>query len=83
MNVRITSIFTQKIGVKRYFWGQDDENQIFLLNNYPELSEIINLEFIKQNPYNLFQSIPLHVNKEISIPRTKLSRLLSTSYHIH
>jgi len=84
MKINIVSVYTQKIGQKNYFWGQDDRDHIYLLNNYPQLSESLNLHSnFEQLPDQILRSIKLKNDQIIQIPRSEISRITCSSYNIN
>ncbi|MEA2096664.1 MAG: hypothetical protein U9P73_08245 [Candidatus Cloacimonadota bacterium] len=83
MNINIVSIIKQKIGTKAYYWGQDNENHIYLLNRYDQLKHILNsIPKFKQDQHNIFQKINFNKNDSIKIPRKKIIRITHADYSL-
>jgi hypothetical protein len=83
MNINIVSIFMQKTGTKTYYWGQDTENQIFLLNKYSKLKQILKLlPNFKPDNHNIFQTLNFDKDDYFNIPRSKITRITHADYSL-
>jgi len=84
MDIKIIGIIKQNIGTKTYYWGKDKENQIYLLNRYPQLNNILKSspEF-KQDHHNIFHTLNFKKDQSINIPRKKIIRITSAGFSLN
>lgn len=83
MDIKIINIFKQKIGEKIYYWGKDKENQIYLLNRYTQLNNILRShpEF-SQDHDHILETINFPKDQFINVPRNKIIRIASADYSL-
>ncbi|MDP8267228.1 MAG: hypothetical protein P9L97_00745 [Candidatus Tenebribacter davisii] len=84
MDIQIVSIIKHVIGENIYYWGRDKDNQIYLLNRYPQLNSILNsLPEFKQDHHNIFHTLNLKKDKSINILRKKIIRITSANFSLN
>jgi len=83
MDINIICIVKQEIGEKIYYWGQDEENHIYLLNRYPKLKNILQLfPKFEQDHHNIFQTLNLKNDQSINIPRKKIIKITHADFSL-
>jgi len=84
MEIKIISIIKQRNGTKTHYWGRDKDNQIYLLNRYPQLNNILKSspEF-KQDHHNIFHTLNLKKDQSVNIPRKKIIRITSANFSLN
>ena len=84
MDIKMNCIIKQIVGEKIYYWGQDCENQVYLLNKYSKLKQMLQLfPNFKQDNYNIFQTLWLTNDQLINIPRKSIIRITHAEFSLN